>query len=174
MLRSEELKAAGLVVLELGDQAFTLRVLRIKEQREWQRGAGQAVTAIGTFDVKTPGDGIEVIKRTLLLLGVDQQIDIISAYDVDHVLESREWIEENATSEQVYAALREVATVAFPFMRDAESLLAAIGPLISAALSEQASSTSSPSPTGVSTPRVLKSGSRMSSSTSSGKRARSA
>lgn len=174
MPRTEENKAAGLVEVRLGDRAFALRVLRIAEQREWQRGAGSAVAGIGAFDVKTAGDGMEVIKRTLALLGVDQQLDILSGYDVEDKLESREWIEENATAEQVYSALREVVEAAYPFVRDVESVLAAIRPMVSGVLSERGNSTNSPSPTGVSIPRVSKGGSRTSSSTSSGTRVRSA
>ena len=77
-----------------------------------------------------------------------EMVGVIVDYDVEGRAGGREWIWENATSEEIYEAFKAVIRASFPFTRDLERY-----PTLLFQVLEQvtALSQSSPSPSGAST-----------------------
>lgn len=149
--RSEEDVLRGVLLVSLGNPATSkeLPVLPIAASRKWKAKLGQTLGGeIGKMSLDNLKDGGPIA----LAVG-DRTIDLVLEYDTTAALGGREWIEENATDAQMYAILRRLVEVSFPFVRDLKTLvseLRAIGlaDLLGSATSLSASSTKVPSPDG--------------------------
>ena len=147
--RSPEDVLAGVLRVAVGGQEKILPTLSIRATREWQA----AVNALpGRFDPADQDNWTTLEASEFSGLTLDVLLDMIVLYDRTGALGGREWIEEHADPAQLYAAVRQMAEVAFPFADDPTVLLAA---LVAKAVvvSTPPSSTSGPSPTGTSRPR---------------------
>ena len=151
IVRSEEEILAGVLWLNLGGEEFPVRELRIAGVREWKR---QLTAVLGEFGNMEYSNSSELPKLILGFLdaSTDHQVDLILAYDREgKITGGREWIEENASTTEVYHAFRKMVESAFPFVQDVEGMVKQVQALMKAAQSQQESSTSTPLPIGGST-----------------------
>lgn len=119
-LRPEhEVLAAAPIAVTLGGRERLLPPLSIRANREWKRKVADAVGA--SWVAFGQADDYGAI--TGLVAGAtDTMLDLLIAYDASGALGGREWIEENATDAEVYAATKEVLAVAYPPFQDARTL----------------------------------------------------
>lgn len=143
--RSPEDRVAGILRLAVGGVERIVPTLSISATREWQAGLVADVSGVADEDL-APGDTSRLVD-----LSLDAVLDFVTSYDRGNVLGGRAWLEDHADPGQVYAAAGAIAEVAFPFARNVPMLLGALLAR-SAAASMLLSSTSSPSPSGGSTP----------------------
>lgn len=155
--RSEADVVAGVLRVSVGRPAVekTITVLSIADARKWKATLGKTLgNEIGSMSLENLKDGGPIA----LAVG-DRTVDLVLAYDQDAALGGREWIEANATDDQLYRILRSLVEISFPFVRDLKTLvseLRAIGlaDLLGSATSLSASSTKTLSPDGASVPLV--------------------
>lgn len=156
--RAEEDRAVGLLRFTLGGTRVELPALKIRQAREWKK----RLSAV-SFDDET----VDVMEYP-----VDTMLDLVEAYDVQGILGGRESIEDRATDLELYTLFRQILEATFPFVTS-PVLTSDFGRLVVAGFFARASSMNGPLPSGASTPTPSRNGSRRSSSSSSGKRARS-
>lgn len=155
--RSEEDIVAGVLRVSIGRPAVskTIPVLSIADARKWKSELGRTLgREIAGMSLERLQDGGPIA----LAVG-DRTVDLVLAYDQEAALGGREWIEKNATDDQLYRILRALVEITFPFVRDLKTLvseLRAIGlaDLLGSAASLSGSSTKTPSPGGASVPLV--------------------
>ncbi len=153
--RSDEDVLRGVLVASIGRTKKELPVLAIADSRKWKVELGRV---LGGEIAGMKLDGIEDGSAIALAVG-DRTLDLVLSYDVDAALGGREWVEANATDEEVYHLLRRLIEVTFPFVRDLRSLVAelralGLADLVASARSLAPSSTNGPSPNGDSVPLV--------------------
>jgi hypothetical protein len=144
--RSPEDVLSGILRIAVGGVEKIVPTLPISATRIWQASLAAGETADGDDADLTPPDTAQVLG-----LSLDAVLSFVVGYDRTAALGGREWLEANADPGQLYAAASQMAEVAFPFARDVPMLLRALLAR-SVVASRSASSTSSPSPSGGSTP----------------------
>ena len=98
------------VTIRLGDRAFVVPQLTIRNESKWRRQAGEALspfwdaTALMEFDISNPGDLRKVIDRVGALLDPMAAIEALCSY-APALAAERDWIEENCYSDEVFGAL---------------------------------------------------------------------
>lgn len=135
--RSEEDVLAGVLRVRVDGAERELPVRRIRAARDWKRSlARNLVGGIGRIDVRTLADGGDVAA----VFG-DRVLELVVEYDETAALGGRDYLEEHATDQEIYAIFRGILDVSFPFARDlrtAVSELRALGfaDLLAAGLAE--------------------------------------
>lgn len=116
-LRPDEQVAGGFLVVTLGGQAFTLKVLPIAANRKWT--AHFAETVKSTLGELAPLASADEVADGLARQA-ETMMDLLIAYDAagDKVLPEREWIDTTATDRECYEALKRVTAAAYPFAPD--------------------------------------------------------
>ena len=153
--RTEAEIAGGFIRITMGGTTREVPTLKIGAARAWKDGLGSHLSRLNaldlTLDPKDPDATVRSL-TPLLNISTDAMIDILLSYDARSVLGGREWIEENADESEVYAALRKVLGVVFPFVLDARTLLETALPLVQRFVAQSGGSlsTSGLSPNGVS------------------------
>lgn len=170
--RTEDLGLAGVLTLTIGGRARSVPVLKLRQSREWKARLGDVAKGIEL------DDDLGVTIAHAAALPADIALDLVDAYDVGKVLGGRDAIEDAATDREIFAALESLVKVTFPFETALRSVVEAYGPQLRVVATgilasvadrlSRASSTSTPSDTGDSTPTPLRSVSPTSSSSSSG------
>ncbi len=135
--RSPEQRVQGSPLsLVLAGQPYSLRILNRREEREWramlQDKTGQL---FGSLDKLNLADG------GIFNLASDSIAELVLAYDADHVTGAGIEDYDEASNHEIYAALKAILGVAFPFVTD-------LGTLASLGLSPSPSSTNGRSTTG--------------------------
>jgi hypothetical protein len=151
MARSAEDVLAGVLRIHVGGVERIVPTLPIRATREWQ---AKLTESLGGFGVVMAADQSPATIARFTGLALDAQLDLVCAYDRTGALGGREWLEEHADPAQLYAAAKLMGEVAFPFVNDLQSLMAALPGLLMGAPSSSSSSTSGPSPTGISLPML--------------------
>ena len=163
--------AGGYIDVSLAGGFVELPTLKLKAERQWRGSLTKQVGDLGldldTNALRAGGDEAYNALGPLVSAPADIILELVLSYDVQGKLGTREWLEENADSAQLYAILRQILSVVFPFVEDLRSALAELAGLLEA--SGQFSSTSGRSSTGASAPSVLNGHSTENSSTPSGK-----
>jgi hypothetical protein len=157
--RSPEDVLAGVLRIAVGRDAKEPRLvptLPIAANREWQASLSSGPAA---FNVAVEQDDwTAAMVAEFTGLSIDALLDAVVSYDRTGALGGREWLEANADPAQLYAALTQMAEVAFPFATNVPMLLAAFV-LRRVVGSDPASSTNGHSPSGGSTRGRSKTGS---------------
>lgn len=131
---------AGLLHLTLGGTRYSLRVLPIRANREWQASLERGLQGLlSTLD--TAGDDVAGVLAAFRT-ATPQLEDALYLYDRDHVLPPRDELEEVATDTEVLRAVLEVWSAANPFASVALSAMRQAEPSLPTA----AQPTSEPSP----------------------------
>lgn len=139
--RSDEDILAGRVRLILGGQPFDLPVLTIAANREFKAALlRRGFELLDLLDEKTE---LGALMRRLAQ-GTNDQLDCLAWFDERAQLPSREWIEANATEDELWAATKAVIAAAFPFV---DGLRQAIPTLVNLIRTLQGVFTSSSQPT---------------------------
>jgi hypothetical protein len=162
MARSEASILAGILEVQVGGAERSLRVLRITEGRAWKKELGNLIAEISDLDIPSSADDIRKMVGIFANLPSDRMIALVMAYDVDGVLGGPEKFEAEASEDESYRAFRAMLEATFPFIVDVKGAMTQIQTLRQAAQSASASSTSGLLPTGSSTPKPSKKGSRTS------------
>ena len=162
MSRSEESILAGILEVQVGGTERSLRVLRIAEGRAWKQQLGALIAEISDLDIPQSANDISKMVSIFANLPSDRMVALVTAYDVDGVLGGPAKFEAEASEDESYRAFRAMLEATFPFIRDVKGAMTQIQTLRQAAQSASGSSTSGLSPTGSSTPKPSKKGSRTS------------
>jgi len=123
--RSPEDVLAGILRIAVGGLEKIVPTLSIKANREWQ----QQFAAVGSSGFSAPARDADWSATTVSEFSgmtLDATLDMVVAYDLTGALGGREWLEENADPAQLYAAMTQMAEVAFPFADDIKVLLGAL------------------------------------------------
>lgn len=140
--RPDEEILAGRVGVTLGGQSFALPVLSIALNRAYKVELLTYVYAL--IDLLDEQTELGSLLRHLAQ-GTERQLDAIALYDQTGVLPPREWIEANATEDELWAATKAVIAAAFPFV---DGLRQAVPTLVELIRTLRAASTSTwPRPT---------------------------
>jgi hypothetical protein len=116
--RSEEDKVAEVVRVSFGRaderREFEIPVLATRPNRGWRKAFNDALA--DTFSNRDAGNADDGLSITALLMSLtDVQLTLLRAYDQQHVLPQDEWLEDNATDNQILTAFLGVTAAAFPF-----------------------------------------------------------
>jgi hypothetical protein len=167
----EEEIVSGLLRFRVNGREVPVPELKWRASRVWQQ------TYIATHVRLSQPDSPDALSEEGQLAIEDAQLELVLAYDQTHALGDL----ENATRREISAIYDRILEVAFPLADSQTTLLVAIvrravdEAHAKAEQSRQESSTSGPSPTGVSAaPTILKGHSRTARSSSSTRRRRSA
>jgi hypothetical protein len=147
--RSAEDVLAGILRIAVGGVEKIIPTLPLRATREWQ--AKLAAGPSGFSVPVTDDDWTAANVSEFAGLTLDTVLDMVVAYDRSGALGGREWLDENADPAQLYAAVSQMAEVAFPFAENVRLLLAALV-VRSVVGSKPPNSTNGLSPTGDSTP----------------------
>lgn len=141
--RSEEEIFSGTVDVVLGGVSKSMRPLTVTENEAWQQQLN------------------EVAKGALRIVAADwqrsvatfagmtrEQVELLTAYDVEGRLGGADWIPTHATPREVWEAFKRVFWESYPAFDDARRFPGIIGELLSNAPSLLARYGSSPSPSG--------------------------
>lgn len=160
--RTLEDRASGILRITVGGQTKRLPTLPMRATAEWQESLGERFTA---FTKQLAADQSAQSLAGFATFTHEAILDAVVAYDRTGALGGREWLADNADPEQLYVAFRQMAEVAFPFVKDVQGLLALLPGLVAQQVAESASpsSTNGHSPSGVSIPSASKSDSTQSS-----------
>lgn len=144
-VRTPEDIASGTIRVSVGGVERIVPTLPIGPTRDWQTLVADRLGAFGVILAaeQSPSTLAELSHQSL-----DTVLDLAVAYDRTGSLGGRAWLEEHADPEQVYAAVRLMLEVAFPFAPDLRTLLTVLPGVILRGPSGPANSTSSPSPSG--------------------------
>lgn len=124
--RDPEDVLAGRIRFALGDQMIELAVLPIRLNRTWKEKCSEQLSLALSF-ARTDLDTAGLLNA---LSGMtDRQLDLLIAYDVDHQLPERDWIEDHATEAQALRAFLAVLAAAFPFVATVLAILLESGDL---------------------------------------------
>lgn len=158
--RTEDEKARGIVPARIAGSTRSMPTLKAKAARPWKLLVVQTISNVAK-DADVRGQGGADTIADVLNLGVlagDKVLDLLLEYDVTAALGGREYLEENADDSQLYAVLRAVADVHFPFVADVMTATGTLSRLLeasprseaaeSADQSDPESSASGSSPTG--------------------------
>lgn len=153
--RAESDVSSGSIPCRIGGRVRPLPTRKVGPVREWKASLGTALlTGVTGFDFREkPTEAMVDLSRLATIVG-DTVLDLVVEYDVTGALGGRDWLEANADDREVYEILRSILAVHFPFVRDLRDAIREVMALLAVARSDQASSPSSPSPSGDSTPTV--------------------
>lgn len=140
--RTEELGLAARLPIVVGGQVVELRTLNLDESEKWL----ERIDTLRDVDMS--------------LVPVNTMLELVHAYDVERKLGSVASLRKRFTQRELYDAINSMVRAEAPFQEDARSVVAASGlnlvlsPLLQqiAVLSQRASSTNGPSPSGASIP----------------------
>lgn len=116
----------------LGGDPRVIRVLSVAENREWTANLATLVRA--TLGKVGPLESVDEV-ALLLSQSIDTMMDLLIAYDVDHELPERDWIDTKATDREVYEALKRVTAAAYPFGFDLRAVVPELVPALLSSLS---------------------------------------
>lgn len=155
-LRSPAEVAGGYVNVVLDGRLIELPTLKLKAERAWRNSLTKRLGDVG-LDVdfaalRAGGDAAYEALRPLTSAPSDIVTDLVVSYDAGNALGGKEWLEEHADSAQLYAILKQILSVVFPFVEDLRGALSELAGLIQGGLWAQSSSTSGDLPTGTSDP----------------------
>ncbi len=159
-MAKEEAVTRGLLPFVVNGQTRHVPELKWQANRDWKAEMQAAFARLVSVPSDTP-DGLQAM--------FDAEMALVLAYDVAHVLGDL----TDATETEIDAIYNGLVTVAFPLAKSP----AAVGMMLirAAVQSAQASSTSSPSPTGTTAaPTILKDRLPSAKSTSSTRKRKSA
>jgi hypothetical protein len=141
----EDRVIASPLVVVLAGVACPVRILNRRESRAWREVLTAKTGALfGAMD-----DMQQVIATGAVFdLATDSILELVMAYDVEHVLGRDVKDFDDATDFEIYGALKAIIAVAFPLVQDVGGLLA-LG--VGAVRSANPSSTNGPSRNGAST-----------------------
>lgn len=123
--RTEEEILSGLLLVSIGGHQRELPVRPIVSARAWKRTlVGSLAVGIGSMELANIVDGGNVAAA----FG-DKVLGLVAEYDESGALGGREWLEANATDEQVYGLFIRLLHVTFPFVTDLRSALAELSAL---------------------------------------------
>lgn len=155
--RSQEELAGGFLRCQVGASTIDLPTLKMRDERGWKillakRLNELAETEVGEADFTDFGNPA-TLKATaeLIHLPAEAALDLLVAYDKTGVLGGKEGIEETMDSAQIWALLRRVFFVVFPFVTSIGSMLSEIQ-RIGMSPSLVSGLTNGASPTGTSPP----------------------
>lgn len=162
--RSKEDVLAGVLRISVGGVEKLVPTLKLRGSRDWQALVADKLAAIKPALAADPtADTIAGVTR----LAMGSIVELILEYDKTSALGGREWLEDNADPAQLYAAVRQMGQVAFPFVDDLVTLVAAFPTLFVTTRqdgpSDGMSSTNGRSPSGASSPTTSKSASTLTS-----------
>jgi len=168
--RSAEDRVAGVIRVDVGGATKRLPTLPMTAAEAWIEGLGAQVAKLASQLAADEGD----VAAVMGFVGgsLTAVLDAVASYDKTGALGGREWLADNADPEQLYVAFRQIVKVVFPFVEELGGLQKLLPGLLQAA-SSRPGSTNGPSPAGASIPEPSAIDSTPSSSTSSGRRARS-
>jgi hypothetical protein len=147
--RSEEDVLRGVLPVTVGGEKREIPVLTIGKARKWKVELGKVVgTDVAAMSLESLGDGASVANTV-----GDRMLELVLAYDEGAALGGREYLEEHATDQEIYAIFRGLVQVSFPFVRDLRTLFTelralGLGELLASGRSPGASSTNGRSPGG--------------------------
>lgn len=154
--RSPAEVAGGYILVALGGETRQMPTLKIKDERAFREFLVRTIGDIGLdVDVPTLKAGGESAYNALgPLAGAPSEVmlNLVLAYDKTAALGGREHVEEVADSAALYETLKKILRVVFPFVNDARGILSELVVLLDRASSLQRNSTSSPLPSGDSSP----------------------
>jgi hypothetical protein len=128
--RPEELVAFGYIPCQFESETKLLRTRKLRSAREWkQRFAQEMGSTIASFELGEGADSVAAI-AALGNLGSEVILNLVVEYDTSGSLGGREWLEEHADDREVYAVLRAVLDVHFPFVKDVMGAMREIGSLM--------------------------------------------
>jgi hypothetical protein len=120
--RTEEEVVTGLLAVTLGGRKKPVRVLTMRESRVWKLELVEVLgKGIGSMDLSSASD-----VGPVMTAAIEKITDLVVAYDVDGTLGGRDWLETNATDQEVYAAFRLMLERSFPFVKDLRTALTEI------------------------------------------------
>jgi len=129
--RTTEEVAGGFIRARVGGTTRDLPTLKVRAAREWRLGLVEALvdaspTMLGLDLDALKSDGIAAMTglAPLAQLASDKILDLVLAYDPSAALGGRDWLEEHADDAELYALLRVILGVVFPFVTDLRSGLA--------------------------------------------------
>lgn len=117
------------IPLVLGGVEKPIRQLPVRRNEAWKR---ELASALATKLSGPAAGGIDSVESlSALFTGAqDLQIELLLAYDVEGRIGGRDWLEDNATPAEIWAAFKEVLYAAFPFLADARRTPAIVGQLL--------------------------------------------
>jgi hypothetical protein len=154
-VQTPEDRRAGILRFTFGGEERTCPTLKLRASAEWLRSAASRLPLL----IDALGLDSEMGQSAFVDFSYELGLDAICEYDQTSALGGREWLEEHADPTELYEALRAMARVAIPFGNDLQSLVAMLVALVPdlfesrVGASVSTRSTSSPSPTGTSTPK---------------------
>jgi hypothetical protein len=129
--RTTEEIAGGFIRARVGGTTRDLPTLKIAAAREWRLRLVEALGSVSpsmlSLDLDAlKGDGIAAMTglAPLAQMTSDRILDLVVAYDPSAALGGRDWLEEHADDAELYALLRVILGVVFPFVTDLRSGLA--------------------------------------------------
>lgn len=137
--RSEAEVVSGVLSVTVGGRKAEERelpVLSAGRSRAWKRSLARSMLVdIASLDLEKPAD--------LAAVGGavgDRILDLVIEYDETASLGGREWLEANATDEELYSLFRRLLDVSFPFVHDLRTAITELralgmGDLLAAAVS---------------------------------------
>lgn len=112
------------MVFQLGDRSFSVPELSIKRCRKWQKKVNdiqkEMMQSVGGLDESDP-DSVLRVFEILLIENQERFIELIYDYS-EKLNKDREWIEDNATTRQCFAVIKELINVSFPFAYGSQHL----------------------------------------------------
>lgn len=154
--RSPEEIAGGYILINWAEERpRQLPTLKIRAERDWKFGLGETLNTYQIpFDadaVRAGGASAVTALAPLINLPTEIMLDLVTSYDTTGALGGRAYLEEHCDSGQLYAVLRVILRVVFPFADDLADLIVEARKLMvlaQAATLGRLSSTNGQSPTG--------------------------
>lgn len=141
--RSEEEIFSGTVDVVLGGVSKTMRPLTVTKNEAWQEQLNNA--AKGALRIVAT----DWQRSVATFAGMSrEQVDLLTAYDLEGRLGGADWIREHASAREVWEAFKRIFWESYPAFDDARRFPGIIGELLSNAPSLLARYGSSPSPAG--------------------------
>ena len=129
--RTTEEIAGGFIRARVGGTTRDLPTLKIRAAREWRLGFVEALGSVSPTMLSLDLDALQVDGiaamtglAPLAQLAGDRILELVVAYDPSAALGGRDWLEEHADDADLYALLRVILGVVFPFVTDLRSGLA--------------------------------------------------
>lgn len=128
-LRPDEQVAGGFLVVRLGGQAFTVKVLPVSANRRWTAELASKVrTQLGALPPLDSADQVAIV----LAGQAETMMDLLIAYDAagNKALPERDWIDDHATDGEIYEAMKRVTAAAYPFGPDLLRIVPELVPML--------------------------------------------
>ena len=111
------------ITVTLGGRPYTVKQLPMRPEANWRKKLQEQLAPIvdlianyNQIELNTPADVVGILQRITpaLLNAPDIMLDLVLAYSPALMME-REWIADNAYSQEVMDALLAVVRLAYPF-----------------------------------------------------------